>query len=109
VVGPDLTGVGQRHTREQLVESIVLPNARMTPGYENLLIKLRNGSTHAGLLRKDDAEFVYIESAEDGAVKIPKAEIESLDLGLSSMPVDIPAMLSKRDLRNLVEFLAAQK
>jgi quinoprotein glucose dehydrogenase len=108
-VGPELAGVGTRLTREQLLESIVLPNARLTPGYENLLITLKDGASHVGLLRKEDAENVYIESPEDGALKIPKAEIQTLDLGLSSMLPDIATMLSKRDLRNLIEFLAAQK
>lgn len=108
-VGPDLAGVGSRLNREQLLESMVLPNARMTPGYENLLITLKGGQSHAGFLRKEDAEHVYIESPEDGPLKIPKAEIQTLDLGLSSMPADITNMLSKRDLRNLVEFLAGQK
>lgn len=108
-VGPDLTGVGKRLTREQIAESIVFPNAAITAGYENLLISMKGGATHAGFLRKEDAEFVYIQSPEDGPLKIPKAEIENLDLGLSSMPVDIAGMLSKRDLRNLVEFLSGQK
>lgn len=108
-VGPDLDGVGKRLTREEILESIVFPNAKMTPGFENLLISMKGGATHAGLLRKEDAENIYIESPEDGPLKVPKAEIENLDLGLSSMPVDIAGMLTKRDLRNLVEFLAGQK
>jgi hypothetical protein len=62
-----------------------------------------------GLLKKEDAEYVYIESAEDGALKVPKAEIENLDLGLSSMPPEIATALSKRDLRNLIEYLASLK
>jgi quinoprotein glucose dehydrogenase len=108
-VGPDLDGVGKRLTREQILEAIVFPNAQMTPGYENLLISMKGGATHAGLLRKEDAEYIYIDSAEDGPLKVPKAEIENLDLGLSSMPNDVASLLSKRDLRNLVEFLASQK
>ena len=37
------------------------------------------------------------------------SEIEDLNPGLSAMPAEIAGMLSKRDLRNLIEFLAAQK
>ena len=109
VVGPDLTGVGKRLSRDELLESIVLPNNRIAKGFENLVIKMRDGSTHVGLLKKEDAEYVYIESAEDGALKVPKAEIENLDLGLSSMPPEIATALSKRDLRNLIEYLASLK
>jgi quinoprotein glucose dehydrogenase len=108
-VGPDLDGVGKRLTREQILESIVFPNAQITPGYENLLITMKGGAVHAGLLRKEDAEYIYIDSAEDGPLRVPKAEIDNLDLGLSSMPNDAASVLSKRDVRDLVEFLASQK
>jgi quinoprotein glucose dehydrogenase len=109
VVGPDLTGVGKRLSREELLESMLLPNNRISKGFENLVIKMQDGSTHVGLLKKEDAENIYIESPEDGALKVPKAEVADLNLGLSSMPPEIATALSKRDLRNLVEFLASQK
>ena len=109
VVGPDLTGVAKRLSREELLESIVLPNKKISQGFENLVIKMQDGATHVGLLKKEDAEFVYIESPEDGTLKVPKAEIADLNLGASSMPPEIATALSKRELRDLIEFLAAQK
>lgn len=109
IVGPDLTGIGKRLSREDLLESIVLPNNRISKGFENLVIKMQGGATHVGLLRNEDAEHVFIESPEDGLLKVPKAEIENLDLGLSSMPPEIATQLTKHDLRNLVEFLVTQK
>jgi quinoprotein glucose dehydrogenase len=108
-VGPDLSGVGSRLSREDLLDSIVLPSNRIAKGYENLVVKMKSGQSHVGLLRGEDAENVIIESPEDGRLKLPKAEIEDLNLGLSAMPAEIVGMLSKRDLRNLIEFLAAQK
>ena len=108
-MGPDLTGVGKRLTRQELLESILLPNNRIAKGFESLVIKMVDGSTHVGLLRNEDAENVIIESPEDGLLKVPKAEIEDLNLGLSSMPPEIATALSKQDLRNLIEFLASQK
>jgi quinoprotein glucose dehydrogenase len=108
-VGPDLAGVGSRLSREDLLESILLPNNKITRGYENLVIKMKNGETHIGLLRAEDVENVIIESPEDGRLKLPKAKIADLNLGLSAMPAEIASMLSKRDLRNLIEFLATQK
>lgn len=108
-VGPNLAGVGARLKREEIMESILLPNSRITPGYENLIIRMKSGETHVGLLKGDDAENVTIESGEDGRLKLPKAGIQELNLGLSAMPAEIASMLSKRDLRNLIEFLASQK
>ena len=108
LVGPDLTGVGKRLSREEILESMLLPNNRISKGYENLVIKMKGGETHVGILKQEDSEHVIIDSPEDGLLKVPKAEIEDLNLGLSSMPPEIATALSKRDLRNLVEFLATQ-
>ena len=108
VVGPDLTGVGRRLSREEILESMLLPNNRITKGYEILVVKMKDGETHVGVLKQEDAEHVIIDSPEDGLLKVPKAEIEDLNLGLSSMPPEIATSLSKRDFRNLVEFLATQ-
>lgn len=108
-VGPDLTGIGSRADRQFLLESIAFPNARITQGYENLVITMKDGVSHIGVLKSEDGENVIINSPEDGLLRIPKAEIQNLELGLSAMPADIAGMLSKRDLRDLVEFLANQK
>jgi len=108
-VGPDLTGIGARLTRQQLLESIVLPNNRIAPGYENLVIKMLGGETYIGLLKREDAENIYIDSPEDGPLRVPKAEIADLDLGPSAMLPDLANAMTRRELRDLVEFLASQK
>lgn len=108
-LGPDLTNIAARATREQILESIVAPNARLSPGFENLLIKMKDGASYAGLLKGEEAEFIIVQSAEDGLLKISKAEIEELDPALSAMPADAAERLTRRDLRNLLEFLARQK
>jgi quinoprotein glucose dehydrogenase len=108
-VGPDLTGIGSRLKREELLESILLPNARVAKGFENLVVKMKDGHSSVGLLKKEDIENIYIDSPEDGLLRVPKAEIEELNPGLSAMPPEIATMLSKRDLRNLIEFLATAK
>jgi hypothetical protein len=61
------------------------------------------------VLKGEDPENILIQSPEEGALKLPKASIANLDPGLSAMPADLITLLNKRDLRNLIEFLAAQK
>ncbi|MEI6872271.1 MAG: PVC-type heme-binding CxxCH protein, partial [Verrucomicrobiota bacterium] len=52
-VGPVLSGVGSRQTREYLLESIVEPNAKIAAGFESAMITLKDGSIHAGILKKE--------------------------------------------------------
>ena len=107
-VGPILTGVGGRQTREYLLESIVDPNAKIAAGFETLMITLKDGSIHAGIFKKEtEAELAILPPI--GALEtLKKSEITARSKGISGMP-PLGAVLSKRDLRDVVEFLAHQK
>ena len=107
-VGPALTGVGSGRTREYILESIVYPNKQITAGFETLIVTQKDGSSFAGIVKSEDSNELVLNSADAGLVKIKKSNIEKRDGGLSGMPDGMGEILSKRDLRNLVEFLASQ-
>jgi len=52
---------------------------------------------------------MVLNNQTDGEVKILKSDITLSKVGVSLMPEEISKLLSKQDLRNLVEFLANQK
>jgi quinoprotein glucose dehydrogenase len=108
-VGPDLTGIGTRKPREYLLESITFPNKQIAAGFESLLVTMNNGTIYAGLLKAETADEIELNSPEDGLLKLKKSEIKSRERGLSAMPEEMRQVLSKQDLRNLVEFLANLK
>lgn len=108
-VGPDLSGIGSRHDRQYLLEGIVFPNKQIAAGYESLLITLTSGVVYAGIVKSEDDESIKLNSPEDGLVTIKKSEIKSRERALSAMPEEFRQVLSKRELRDLIEFLASLK
>jgi quinoprotein glucose dehydrogenase len=108
-VGPELTKVGAERPREHLLESIVFPNAQIAPGFDNLLVTTKDGTTHAGIVHSESETELVLNSPEDGLVTIQKDDIGSRQRGLSSMPEGMGALLTRRELRDLVEFLANRK
>jgi quinoprotein glucose dehydrogenase len=108
-VGPDLTGIGSRKDREYILESIIYPNKHIAAGFENVLVSLKNGSSYAGLIKSETKDSLEINSPEDGVVRVRKADIKSRERGLSGMPEELRQVLSKRDLRDMVEFLSSLK
>jgi len=108
-VGPDLKGIASRRTREYILESIVYPNKHFAEGYESLVVTLKNGTTYAGTVKSESAAELELNSPEDGLVKIKKAEIQTRERGLSGMPEEIRQVLSKHELRDVVEFLSTLK
>ena len=109
-VGPELSGIIQRHDRNYILESIVYPNKQIAPGFENLLITLKDGKVVAGIKRSEDQQKLILYSAEEnGEVPVNKNEIKSIVKGQSPMPEGLVQMMTLRDLRNIIEFLATTK
>lgn len=107
-IGPDLAGVGGRATRLQLLESLLVPNAQITPGYGSVTVTTRDGATHTGVQRRDDESGVTLVDAEGHERAIPRASILSSTPAASAM-LPMGLVLSKRELRDLVEFLSEQR
>jgi quinoprotein glucose dehydrogenase len=108
-VGPNLTGIGLARTRETLLESIVEPNAAISPGYGTLTLVLDDGTTVSGVFRGENEQEVELMLADGSRRKIPVAEIEDRAVGLSAMPADIRDKLTPRELRDLVAYLVSLK
>ena len=107
--GPDLVGLANRTTREYMLESIIQPGKVISPGYESVAVRLKDGKTYAGILKKEDDKTLRIVDPGKSDVRVDKADIKSRRGGMSSMPENIKDTLSKQDVRNLVEFLASLK
>jgi quinoprotein glucose dehydrogenase len=113
IVGPRLDGIGAKQNREYLLESIVNPNAKIAQGFESLIVQTKQGKFRVGVLKEEnDKQLVLMnpdKDAETPIIIIPKEDIKSRDRGPSAMPEGMARTLSKRDLRDLVEFLASLK
>jgi quinoprotein glucose dehydrogenase len=107
-VGPPLNGVGKQ-TREYLLESIVLPSKAIAKGYESVLITTVDGKTVSGVLKSEDANEVHLMTAEGKPVTVKKADIDDRRATKSAMPDDFPTKLTKREIRDLVEYLSTLK
>ncbi len=108
-VGPDLAGLVAKKGREYALESIVLPNRVIAQGFESLLVVMKNGQSFAGLVKSESGDELTLNSPEDGILKLKKADIAKRTPALSPMPESLIEVLTKREIRDLVEFLATAK
>ena len=70
---------------------------------------LKSGSGCSGLLKGEDETNLVIHTPDEGLVTIRKSDIQVRQKGASPMPEGLGQILSKEDLRNLVEFVAGLK
>tara|TARA_B100001250_G_scaffold414115_1_gene450762 strand:- start:2193 stop:3458 length:1266 start_codon:yes stop_codon:yes gene_type:complete len=108
-VGPVLDGIGAKVDRKYLLESIVNPSATIAKGYDFFLITLKNGQGYAGIIKNETDKEVIINSPEDGLVTVKTTDIKERIKGPSGMPAGLQMVISKSELRDLIEFLAQQK
>jgi putative membrane-bound dehydrogenase-like protein len=107
-VGPSLTKIGATLSREQILQALIEPSARLAPGYGTVLLKLKEGQEVFGVLAKETPEALTINTSDAEPLVVPVSRIVSRENTPSSMPV-MGTILSKREIRDLVEYLALLK
>ncbi len=108
-VGPDLSHIGGQKERTYLLESILFPNKQIAQGFESVLVTLKDNESYAGVLKSENAGQIVINSPNGGLLTFEKTNILSRQKALSPMPEGMDQVLSKEDLRNLVEYLFGLK
>ncbi|MEM7369959.1 MAG: HEAT repeat domain-containing protein [Bacteroidota bacterium] len=103
--GPVLDGVGKAMNREKILESLVEPNAQIATGFGVVTLTLKDGEKHVGILREETPNMMILKTEEAEPLKIPKAKIARTQYAPSAMP-PMGLVLSKRELRDVIEFLA---
>ncbi len=107
-VGPDLSHIGSTLSREQILQAMVEPSARLAPGYGSVSLKLKDGSEVFGILMKETNKDLTIKTSEAEPLIIPLNRIDSRKNIASSMP-PMTSKLTKKEMRDVVEFLSSMK
>ncbi len=108
-VGPNLTGVATRLSRDLILESLVDPNAKVAPGFGTVAVTLRNGQKVDGTLKEETAaELVVTTGTPAVERRIAKTDIAERTNPVSAMP-PVGAILKPREVRDVVAYLATLK
>jgi putative heme-binding domain-containing protein len=108
--GPNLSEVGSKKTKENIIESILDPNKVIEPGFESVMIKLESDETAMGMIAGETDTEVTVKAMGGAKTTFKKADIVSrTKQPMSLMPVGLYRALSTDDLVNIAEYLAAQK
>lgn len=109
-VGPDLSEVGSKLSREAMFVSILDPSAGISHNYETYQAVLESGNVVSGLKITETDESITIRNAESIDKTIDKDDIDELIKSkISLMPSDLQKTMSVQDLVDVVEFLETLK
>ncbi|MDW7995160.1 MAG: PQQ-dependent sugar dehydrogenase [Gemmatales bacterium] len=104
--GPDLSGIGKKYNRRQILESILEPSKFIEPPYTAWLLETRGGQTYVGLLVSRNDKEVCLKLANGMNLAVKSADIERLVPQPKSLMSELLLQdLSPQEAADLVEFL----
>lgn len=109
-VGPDLSGVGLKYTRMQLIESVLYPSKQILDGYHQAFVVTKSEEEVSGIIRQETAEVLTLVDAEAKLHTIRKADLKlKKESQLSLMPEGLQGGLSLQDFADLTGYLESLK
>ncbi len=110
-VGPNLSEIGSKLSRQAMWESIIYPSAGISHNYETYTAALSDGTVFTGLLISETADAVTIRNIEAITKTIPKKSLEEpiVKQKISLMPADLAKTLSLEEMSDIVEYLMTLK
>jgi putative membrane-bound dehydrogenase-like protein len=109
-IGPDLSMIGKKAGRENLIESILYPSKAIADQYINWTIETKKGVTITGLVVEEAPDHIVLRDANGKDTRIDTKDIEARAKSPNSlMPNDIVVFLSEAELVDVVEYLLTLK
>ncbi len=109
-VGPNLSEIGGKLSREAMFESILYPSAGISHNYESHTLLLASGNVVTGIITSETPTTITLKTAEGLVQNIPVAEVEEREKQkVSLMPADLQKVMSAQDLVDVVEYMRTLK
>jgi quinoprotein glucose dehydrogenase len=105
--GPNLAGIGARESRDYILQSILKPSAKIAPGFAIATVTRKNGEAVVGTIVDENAQRVRLKIGDDAPFDIARSDIAGIELAPSAMPEIAVHVLSKSEVRDLVESVAS--
>ncbi|MDB6134363.1 MAG: putative glucose/L-sorbosone dehydrogenase, distantly related to bacterial beta-galactosidase [Verrucomicrobiales bacterium] len=108
--GPDLSGIGDKFGRADLIKSVLEPSFTIAVGYGTTVLKRKSGAVVAGVIRQATADWLELMGADGLTVRVPVDDIATRgELERSLMPEGQQAAMSPADFSDLIAYMGSLK
>ncbi|MGH9662474.1 MAG: c-type cytochrome [Bryobacteraceae bacterium] len=105
-MGPDLTQIGRTRSLKYLRESVVAPNADITPGFNTITVVTRDGKKITGVQRGFDNFSAQLMDAQDNYFSFLKSDVTSIDRQFRSiMPDTYGKQLGAAEIDDMIAYM----
>ncbi|MBU6399453.1 MAG: PQQ-dependent sugar dehydrogenase [Verrucomicrobia bacterium] len=108
--GPDLSAVGDKFGRRELIEAVLNPSATIAEGYSTTILETKAGEEYSGVLKQISATELDLMGADGRRVRVPVGDIVARRTSeVSLMPEGLQAGLTLQEFADLIEYLVGLK
>ncbi|KAA5546197.1 c-type cytochrome [Roseiconus nitratireducens] len=109
-VGPNLSEIGDKLSREAMLTAILAPSAGISHNYENYVVLTEEGQVVTGLKVSETEDEIVIRTAEAIDRKFPLDELVEIKKSEKSiMPEDLQQLTGQKGLIDIVEYMTTLK
>jgi putative membrane-bound dehydrogenase-like protein len=109
-VGPDLSMIGKKASRENLIESILQPSKAIADQYIQWRIETKKGLDIMGLIIEETPDSILLRDANAKDYKIAKSDIDTrTKSAVSIMPENVVSALTEDELIDVAEYMLTLK
>jgi putative heme-binding domain-containing protein len=109
-LGPDLSEIGKKYNRAQLLETILEPSKAVDAKYLTYVLETKSGKLYSGLLAEKSDQAVVLKTTENKPIRVTSDDVELLVTQQKSlMPELLLRDMTIQDVADLLEYLASLK
>jgi putative heme-binding domain-containing protein len=105
--GPDLSDVGKRLSRRELIESIIEPSKKVDAKYVTSTVITVDGKALVGFVKDKTEDSLTLLMQEGKQQKLSMDDIEEIvETKQSSMPENLAATLAPAEFLDVIEYMS---
>ena len=104
--GPDLSAIGDKFFRRELIRSILEPSATIAVGYGATAVTTKDGEEYQGVIKQASESWVELVGGDGKPIRIATADIQEQHTSeVSLMPEGLADSLQPREFSDLISYL----
>ena len=106
-IGPDLSTIGTKYGKDELLRSILNPSAAIGYSFRSLVVALTDGRTITGLAVEDTPDRLVLKTADGQRIAIRPGDVEDRKTSdVSLMPDGLAQTMTDQELVDLLDYLS---
>ncbi len=106
-LGPELTDVGRRRNLQYLMESLLDPEADVSPRYRGIQVVTRAGQTVAGLKLNEDDISIQLRDSQDTLRSFRKENLREVRRDKPALMPAYGTLLTKKEIEDVIAYLSS--